>query len=443
MSQDATVATGFVAESAPKQSEIRKVAISSWIGTTIEFYDFLLYGTAAALIFGKLFFPSGNAMAGTLAAFATLAVGYIARPLGAAVFGHFGDKVGRKKMLTLTLVLMGGSSTLIGLLPTYETVGIWAPILLVTCRLVQGIAIGGEWGGAALMVVEHAGVKNRAFWGSFAQIGAPTGVLLSAGILAIMTKLPPDQFESWGWRVPFLLSVLLLVIGYVIRSSVSESPVFLEAQRKAALAKKEVVKVPLFELLREPGPLLSAMGIGLGAFVIQAVMLLFGLSHAISVGFERSQVLQIQTMGSGLLIVSVVVMAVLADKYGRRPVVLGGALLSAAWAYPMLNLMNTGETWALMLAIGVGTIAQSAMYAPLVAFLTEKFKVSTRYTGASLGYQGAALIGAGFTPLIATALKNYSNGSTHLVSALLLGCSLLCAACVYFTRESQHNDLSQ
>ena len=438
MSNDAVI-TDVRTDAAPNQSEIRKVAISSWIGTTIEFYDFLLYGTAAALIFGKLFFPAGNAMAGTLAAFATLAVGYIARPLGAAIFGHFGDKVGRKKMLTLTLLLMGGSSTLIGLLPTYETVGIWAPILLVTCRLIQGVAIGGEWGGAALMVVEHAGVKNRAFWGSFAQIGAPTGVLLSAGILAIMTKLPPEQFEAWGWRVPFLLSVLLLVIGYVIRASVSESPVFLEAQRKAAQAKKEVVKVPLVELLRAPGPLFSAMGIGLGAFVIQAIMLLFGLSHAISVGFQRSQVLQVQTAGSALLIVSVVVMAVLADKFGRRPVVLGGALLSAAWAYPM----NTGELWGLALAIGVGTIAQAAMYAPLVAFLTEKFKVSTRYTGASLGYQGAALIGAGFTPLIATALKSYSNGSTHLVSGLLLVCSLLCAACVYFTRESQHNDLSQ
>ncbi|HBK47316.1 MAG TPA: MFS transporter [Xanthomonadaceae bacterium] len=432
-----------LAETAHKKSEIRKVAISSWIGTTIEFYDFLLYGTAAALVFGKLFFPQTSAIAGTLAAFATLAVGYVARPLGAAIFGHFGDKVGRKKMLMLTLVLMGTSSTAIGLLPTYQSVGILAPVLLVTCRLVQGIAIGGEWGGAALMVVEHAEVRNRAFWGSFAQIGAPTGVLLSAGILAIMSKLPPDQFEAWGWRVPFLFSVLLLVIGYVIRSSVSESPLFLEAQRKAAESRQQATRVPFVEVLRHPGPLLSAMGIGLGAFVIQAVMLLFGLSHAVSVGFERSQVLEVQTLGSALLIVMVIVMAVLADKLGRRPVVLGGALLSAAWAYPMLGLMNTGQMWALMLAVGVGTVAQAAMYAPLVAFLTEKFKLRTRYTGASLGYQGAALIGAGFTPLVATALKDYAGGGTGLVSALLLGCSLLCAGCVYFSRESQHNDLSQ
>lgn len=439
-SQAAPVATP--SQATANHSDIRKVAISSWIGTTIEFYDFLLYGTAAALVFGKLFFPQTNAMAGTLAAFATLAVGYVARPLGAAIFGHYGDKLGRKKMLMLTLVMMGGSSTAIGLLPTYDSVGILAPILLVTCRLIQGLAIGGEWGGAALMVVEHSGNKNRAFWGSFAQIGAPTGVLLSAGILALMSRMPADQFEAWGWRVPFLLSVLLLVIGYVIRSSVSESPLFVEAQRKAALAKQAVVKMPLMELLRHPGPLLSAMGIGLGAFVIQAIMLLFGLAHAVSVGFQRSQVLEVQTMGSALLIVCVVVMAVLADRLGRRPVVLGGALLSAAWAYPMLNLINTGQLWALMLAVGVGTVAQAAMYAPLVAFLTEKFKLRTRYTGASLGYQGAALIGAGFTPLIATALKDYSGG-TGLVSALLLGCSLLCAACVYFAKESQHADLSE
>jgi MFS family permease len=442
MNQQAAPAAAL-AQATPHPSDIRKVAISSWIGTTIEFYDFLLYGTAAALVFGKLFFPQTSAMAGTLAAFATLAVGYVARPLGAAIFGHFGDKVGRKKMLMLTLVLMGGSSTLIGLLPTYHSVGILAPILLVTCRLIQGIAIGGEWGGAALMVVEHASVKNRAFWGSFAQIGAPTGVLLSAGILAIMTKLPPDQFESWGWRVPFLLSVLLLVIGYFIRSSVSESPLFVEAKRRQAEKKEQAVKMPFVELMRQPGPLLSAMGIGLGAFVIQAVMLLFGLAHAISVGFERGQVLQVQTAGSALLIVMVVVMAVLADKLGRRPVVLFGALLSAAWAFPMLQLMNTGQLWALCLAIGVGTVAQAAMYAPLVAFLTEKFKLRTRYTGASLGYQGAALLGAGFTPLIATGLKDYAGGSTTLVSLLLLACSLLCAACVWFSRESQHNDLSE
>ena len=424
------------AHQASDTKTIRRVAISSWIGTTIEFYDFLLYGTAAALVFGKLFFPENSATAGTLAAFATLAVGYVARPLGAAVFGHYGDKVGRKKMLLLTLILMGGSSTLIGLLPTYHSVGILAPILLVLCRLVQGIAIGGEWGGAALMVVEHAGAKNRAFWGSFAQIGAPTGVLLSTGVLAIMTQLPPEQFESWGWRVPFLLSVFLLVIGYYIRTSVSESPLFAEAKK----SEQGVAKVPFVELMRAPGPLFSAMGVGLGAFVIQAIMLLFGLSHAISVGFDRSDVLLIQVIGSAELIIMVIAMAVLADKVGRRPVVLGGALLSAAWAFPMLNLINTGELWALMLAVGVGTIAQAAMYAPLVAFLTEKFKLRTRYTGASLGYQGAALIGAGFTPMIATALKA-EFGGTFAVSMLLLVTSLICAGCVYFAKESQHNDL--
>lgn len=431
------------APAAPSQSDIRRVAISSWLGTTIEFYDFLLYGTAAALVFGKVFFPDSSAMAGTLAAFATLAVGYVARPLGAAVFGHFGDKFGRKKMLMITLMMMGISSTLIGLLPTYQMVGILAPILLVLCRLVQGVAIGGEWGGAALMVVEHASPGSRAFWGSFAQIGAPSGVLLSTGILAIMTQLPPEQFESWGWRVPFLLSVVLLVIGYFIRASVSESPLFAEAQRRKAEAKEREVKVPLFELLRSPGPLLSALGIGLGAFVIQAVMLLFGLAHTVSIGFDRGDVLRIHTAGSAWLIVMVIVMAWLADRVGRRPVVFAGALLSAAWAYPMLALMNTGELWGLGLAVAVGTVAQAAMYAPLVALLAEKFKLRTRYTGASLGYQGAALLGAGFTPLVATALKDYAGGGTELVSALLLACSVVCAACVWFSGESQHNDLSK
>jgi MFS family permease len=428
-------------EAAPR-SEIRRVAISSWIGTTIEFYDFLLYGTVAALVFGDLFFPANSPTAGTLAAFATLAVGYLARPLGAAVFGHFGDRVGRKKMLLLTLVLMGGSSTLIGLLPTYRDVGVLAPILLVACRVIQGIAIGGEWGGAALMVVEHASSRTRAFWGSFAQIGAPTGVLLSTGILAIMSNLPRAQFESWGWRVPFLFSIVLLIVGYAIRSRVSESPLFAEALRRQAEAAEETVRVPFLELMRRPGPLLSALGIAMGAFAIQAVMLLFGLTHAIKVGFPRSEVLLVQTLASALLVVITIAMAVLSDRLGRRPVVLAGALLSAAWAYPMLGLMNTGQLWALAVAVGVGAVAQAAMYAPLVALLSEKFTLRTRYTGASLGYQGAALIGAGFTPLIATALYDLSGG-TGLVSLLLLICSLVCACCVFASAESRHTDLSR
>lgn len=423
---------------ARKQSSLWRIAVSSWIGTTIEFYDFLLYGTAAALVFGKLFFPAASPMAGTLAAFATLAVGYVARPVGAAIFGHFGDKIGRKSMLMWTLVLMGGSSTAIGLLPTYQSIGIAAPLLLVLLRVIQGVAIGGEWGGAALMIVEHADGKNRGFWGSFAQIGAPTGVLLSTGILSLSSLLPPGQFEAWGWRVPFLLSVVLLVTGYAIRSTISESPVFAAAQRK-----NNIATIPLFELLRKPGPLLSSMGIGLGAFVIQAIMLLFGLSHAVSVGFERATVLRVQVAGSAVLIVAVILSSLLSDRVGRRPVVLAGALLSAAWAFPMLSLINSGQLWALELSVFVGTIAQAAMYGPLVAFLTEKFGLRTRYTGASLGYQGAALIGAGFTPLIATALKDLCGGSTQMVSTLLLVCSLICAGCVYAAKESQHADLSR
>lgn len=415
---------------------IVKVAISSWIGTTIEFYDFLLYGTAAALVFGTLFFPASDPEAGALAAFATLAVGYLARPIGGILFGHFGDKLGRKKMLLLTMVLMGSSSVLIGLIPTYQDIGIWAAVFLVLLRLIQGIAVGGEWGGAALIIVEHTGDKKRGLWGSFAQIGAPTGVLLATGILAIMAHLPKTEFLAWGWRIPFLLSVVLLAIGYAVRSRIAESPVF-----EAARNQKNTVPLPLLDLLRHPGNVLLAMGMGLGAFVIQAVMLIFGLSQAISIGYQKSTILTVQSAGSALLILAVFAAATASDYFGRRPIIIAGALLSAAWAYPMFALINSDNVNALILAVGVGSLAQAAMYGPLVALFAERFRTRNRYTGASLGYQGAALVGAGLTPLLAAALKHSDGGGTHYVSALLAVASLITAICVFAVRETKHTDL--
>ncbi|MFJ4202927.1 MFS transporter [Streptomyces sviceus] len=418
--------------------QLRRVALSGLLGTAVEFYDFLVYGTVAALVFGELFFPGADPAVGTIAAFGTFAAGYVARPIGGIVFGHFGDRLGRKNMLLLTMGLMGGASFLIGLLPTYDTVGVWAPVLLITLRVVQGIAIGGEWGGATLMVVEHAGEKRRGLWSSFTQMGAPLGSLISAAVVALVSTLPKDQFAAWGWRVPFLVSVLLLGVGLFVRLKVVESPLFAEVKKDRAESR-----LPILDVLRHPKPVLLACCVGIGAFTAQSLLTSYLIAYATGIGYPRPQVLTALTVSAAVALVVLPCASALSDRIGRRPVVLTGAILSAATAFPVLALVDSKSSGALILAVVIGHgISQSLMYGPLGALFSEMFGTKVRYTGASLGYQGATLVGAGFSPMIAGSLVASSGNGTP-VALLLCGGSLITALTVWFVRETSRTSLGE
>ncbi|MET9545004.1 MFS transporter [Streptomyces sp. NPDC006627] len=426
---------GTGAGAAPGQ--LRRVALSGLIGTAVEFYDFLVYGTVAALVFGDLFFPEADPAVGTVAAFGTFAAGYLARPLGGIVFGHFGDRLGRKSMMLLTMVLMGTGSFLIGLLPTYDTIGVWAPVLLVLLRVVQGIAIGGEWGGATLMVAEHAGERPRGLWTSFTQLGAPLGTVLSTGVVALVSTLPDDDFRAWGWRVPFLLSLVLLGAGLYVRLKVAESPLFASLSER-----RERAPMPLLDVLRAPRPVLLAAAVGIGPFTAQALLTSFMISYAVDEGYSRQQVLIGVTVASCVALVVLPCANHLSDRLGRRPVVLAGALLSAATAFPVFALVDSHRPGLLILACVIGHgIAQSVMYGPLGALFSEMFPTRVRYTGASLGYQTATLLGAGLSPLIAGALlaAGHSSGS---IAVLLTAGSAITALAVWRVKETSAQNLA-
>ncbi|WP_421106840.1 MFS transporter [Streptomyces sp. NEAU-S77] len=430
----------------PDSRQLRRVALSGLLGTAVEFYDFLVYGTVAALVFGELFFPEADPAVGTIAAFGTFAAGYLARPLGGIVFGHFGDRLGRKSMLLLTMVLMGTCSFLIGLLPTYDAIGVWAPVLLVALRVVQGLAIGGEWGGAMLMVVEHAertggARRRRGLWSSFTQLGAPLGSMLSAGVVTIVSTLPDDEFRTWGWRVPFLLSVALLAVGLFVRLRVAESPLFTEARTRPEDTRAQD-RPPLAEVLRRPRPLLLAGCVGIGAFTAQALLTSFMISYAVRHGYTRPQVLTAVTVASAVALFALPAASALSDRVGRRPVVLAGAVASAALAFPVLALVDSGSPGLLILALALGHgVAQSTMYGPLGALLSEMFGTRVRYTGASLGYQLATLVGAGFSPMIASSLLAAYGGSSTPLSLLLCGGAAITALTVWRLRETHADTL--
>ena len=418
--------------------QLRAVALSGLLGTAVEFYDFLVYGTVAALVFGELFFPGADPAVGTIAAFGTFAAGYCARPLGGIIFGHFGDRLGRKSMLLLTMGLMGAASFLIGLLPTYDTIGVWAPVLLIALRVVQGIAIGGEWGGATLMVVEHAGDRRRGLWSSFTQMGAPFGSLISAAVVALVVTLPRDEFLAWGWRVPFLLSVVLLGVGLFVRLRVVESPLFAEVKKDRAESR-----LPILDVLRHPRPVLLACGVGIGAFTAQSLLTSYLIAYATGIGYARPQVLTALTVSAAVALVVLPCVSALSDRIGRRPVVLAGAVASGVLAFPVLALVDSKSPGLLILAVVLGHgIAQSTMYGPLGALLSEMFGTRVRYTGASLGYQGATLIGAGFSPMIAQSLVADSGSSTP-VALLLSGGAAVTALTVCFVRETSGASLTE
>jgi metabolite-proton symporter len=384
----------------PAPGALRRVAAASYIGTSLEWYDFFLYGTAAALVFNELFFPSFDPRVGTLAAFATYAVGFLARPLGAAVFGHFGDRIGRKAMLVITLVIMGVATAAIGLLPTYETAGVIAPVLLVVLRFVQGFAVGGEWGGAVLMAVEHAPDGRRGFFGSWPQLGSPTGLLLSTGIFSVFSALPEADFLAWGWRVPFLISVVLVAVGLFVRLRVVESPLFADVKEREA-----EVGVPIAEVLREGRrPLLlsiAAILVGIGGFYVVTT---FMLSYATQeVGVDDTVILNAVTFTAVVELVATLPFAALSDRLGRRPVAGIGALCTGLMAFPLFLLVNTGEPALIWLGMGLTILAMTAHYAVISSFVAELYGTRVRYTGIGLSYQLSGAIGGAPAPLIASA----------------------------------------
>ncbi|NYI07386.1 MFS transporter [Allostreptomyces psammosilenae] len=425
-----------------ERRSIRRVVGASLVGTTIEWYDFFLYGSAAALVFNTLFFPESDPLTGTLLAFTTYAIGFLARPLGGLVFGHFGDRTGRKRLLVISLLLMGGSTFLIGLLPTHAQIGAAAPVLLTLLRLVQGFALGGEWGGAVLIVAEHGDRGRRGFWASWPQAGAPGGNLLATAVLAVMAgTLSDSAFESWGWRVPFLLSGILVGIGLWIRLAVSESPVYREAEARAR-ASARTERPPALEVLRHQWrEVLVAMGARMGEnvgyYVITAFVLVFAENQT---DLPRGSVLNAVLIGSAVHFVTIPLWGAASDRFGRRPVYLTGALGIAVWAWPFFGLVATGGFGATTLAVTVGLVLHGAMYGPQAAFFSELFGTRVRYSGASIGYQLASILAGGIAPLVATALLG-ATGSAVPVAVYVGAAGLISAVAVRLARETRGTDL--
>jgi MFS family permease len=418
--------------------EFRRVIWSSYLGSTIEFYDFLLYATAASLVFGPVFFTGLDPVAGTIASYGTFAAGYLARPLGGAVFGHFGDRLGRKRMLVVSMTLMGVASFLIGLIPPASAIGSWGAIILVLLRICQGVSVGGEWGGAALMSLEHAEKGRRGFAASFTNAGAPTGSVLGTLMMTVMSGvLTDEQFLSWGWRIPFLLSAVLLVVGLYVRAKVSESALF-----QAAMARPVRQSPPILQVFRRPKTVvLVALGC-CGSFAMQIVFATFAITYAASHGTSRSTALLHFGVAAFVAIFVVLLTGRLSDRVGRRPVMITGFAAFAVLVFPIFGWLGSGNAALVFLAFLLGLICQSLTYGPMAAFISEQFGTRVRYTGASVGYQLATLIGAGMTPLVLASLYASSGKSTTPVAWLLVGICALSVLAIVITGETRHNDLA-
>ena len=423
---------------------IKKVVGASLIGTTVEWYDFFLYGSAAALVFNKLFFPTADPLTGTLLAFTTYAIGFLARPLGGLVFGHYGDRLGRKKLLVLSLLLMGGATMLMGVLPTYAAVGVAAPLLLTFLRLVQGFALGGEWGGAVLIVSEHGDPKRRGFWASWPQAGVPCGNLLATAVLAVLAAVQSDEdFLAWGWRVPFLLSGVLVVIGLWIRLTVSESPIFLAAQEKAAKERGGAEeKAPALELLKHNWrEVLIAMGARFAENVSYYVITAFILVYVVTgLGLSKSVGLNAVLIASAVHLVTIPVWGHLSDRFGRRSIYLVGAVGMAGWIFAFFALLDTKDPVLITLATTVGLVLHGAMYGPQAAFFSELFGTRVRYSGASVGYQLASIAAGALAPLIATALLQAYGSSFPIAVYVVITCVITVVA-IFFAKETRGRDL--
>jgi metabolite-proton symporter len=419
-------------------SSVRKVIVASLIGTSLEWYDFFIYGTAAALVFNQLFFPSFEPLVGTLLAFTTYAVGFIARPLGGLVFGHYGDRIGRKNVLVVTLILMGVATFAIGLLPTYATIGVWAPILLVALRFLQGLGLGGEWGGAVLMTLESGGANRRGLNASWPQVGVPLGLLLANGILALMGALTDEPaFLSWGWRVPFLLSGLLVLVGLWIRLTIAESPLFREVEESHTRAGAPIMEV----LRRYPKQVLLAIGARVGVDVAFYTFVLFITTYvATYLKLPRNYALNAVLIAAAIQVVLIPFFGSLSDRFARRPVYLAGAIGAAVWVFVFFTLLDTGQFWLIVLAAVVALVLHAAMYGPQAAFISEMFPTKVRYTGASMGYQLAGIFGGALAPIISVALLDRFDTSIA-VSVYAVVMLLVTIICVLIAPETSKIDL--
>ena len=424
------------------QDALRRAAIAAFMGSLMEWYDFYIFGTAAALVFSHLFFPSSSPSAGLLASFATFAVGFVSRPIGAVIFGHIGDRIGRKYALLATATLMGLGTFAIGILPTFQTIGVWAPILLVLLRFLQGFGIGGEWGGAALVALEHAPAGKRGLIGSIPQMGTPAGLLMATGMFAIMNALPGDSLLAWGWRIPFLLSLVLLGVALYIRLKLEESPVF----TRAAAAERPAESIPFVELFRRhPRNIVLATGARLADAATFNVINVFGIAYAAgTLGVGKGIMLTGFVVAAGVEFLTVPLIGALSDRIGRRPVYISGVLFCGLFIYAYFPLLQTGSlllAWlAIVLALAVGT---SLMYAIQSSFFGELFGTRVRYTGISIAYQLSALIAGAPTPLIATALATWAGGHWWPVAFYLSAICAVSLVCVWLAAETHRLDLDE
>ncbi|MDO0916780.1 MFS transporter [Streptomyces sp. DT2A-34] len=438
---EAAVGTVPAPEPPPEaRKNVSRVAAASLIGTTIEYYDFAVYGTAAALVLGPAFFPSGNSTMSTLAAFLTFAAAFLARPVGVVLFGTIGDRLGRKRALVLSLILMGVATVGLGLLPTYDTVGFLAPVLLVALRLLQGVSMGGEWGGAVLLAAEHAPPGRRAVYASVPQIGPLLGFLLSSAvILPTMGIFGREAFADWAWRVPFLLSTLLIAVGFWVRTRVEESPVF----DKPATARPSAPRFPLGALVREyPGRLLLGVGAAVGGSAVYYLVIVYSLSYGPkALGISQNTMLAAASVAAAAAAAVTIPVARLADRVGRRPVILAGAAGSVLWVLPMFGSLSTGDGLLIGGAFTVGLLLLILMFGPMAAFLPELFPARLRYTGASATFILANTLGGGFAPLVATWLT--SNWQSPLVLGAYAGTlCLISLACVLALPETRDHDFT-
>jgi MFS transporter, MHS family, shikimate and dehydroshikimate transport protein len=416
----------------PGPVSMRQPVLVSLAGSAIEWYDFFIYASASALVFNKLFFPSVDAVAGTLLAFSTFAVGFLIRPVGAAVFGHWGDRFGRKPTLVVAMMTMGVATTAIGLLPTYATIGVFAPILLVVLRLIQGLALGGQWGGAVLVVTENAPPGKRGVYGSCAQLGVPAALILSNVVfLAVNATMSMDTFLSWGWRVPFLLSVLLIGVGLYAQSRIDDTPAMKD--RPAAGRQRS----PFIELLRtHPKEILLAAGATVVNGAVYYIVAVYMLAYATqSLGVPRSTILTailISAVASGI---TIPLAAALSDRIGRRTTFMAGAVGLAVWAFPLFWLVNTGSGVLITVGLVIGQVIYSMTYGPAPALFSEMFGAEVRYSGVSIGYQIGAVVGGAFAPIIATALYA-SSGSSNSVSLYIVVVCAISFLSVYLITET-------
>ncbi|HLL36864.1 MAG TPA: MFS transporter [Streptomyces sp.] len=409
-----------------------RLAMAALAGTAIEFYDFFVYGTAAALVLGPLFFPTVSPLAGTLAAFATFGVGFVARPLGSVLFGHIGDRHGRRPVLVVSLLLTGASTVAVGCLPTYDAIGVAAPLLLVTLRFLQGLGLGGEWGGAVLLTVEHAPPERRALWSSFPQVGPSVGFLLANGsMLTLSATLTEAQFAQWGWRVPFWAAGVLAAVGLWLRSSLAESPRFLEIEEPA--------RVPLAEVVRDHWRLvlLTAGALAVGYAVFYAVTT-WSLAYATQrLGVSRSVMLTCVLAAVVVKGALTPVAAVLGDRYGRRPMCLLGCAAAAVWMFPLVGLLATGEPLLMFAGFLGAMLAFITMFAVVAAYLPELYEPRVRCTGAAVGYNLGGVVGGALTPIAATALAEQGGRVPWGVGAYLTGIALLSLACFALLPETR------